>query len=210
MTTYLHASHFHHNRLLLKILSKPLLAAALMIGCFLLLSEHSYANTQSSLLIRNVYIISADTSLSEKPLNVLIKEGRISAIGAEEFSADSVIDGGGQYLIPGLIDTHVHLGGVPGFTGDEQSDLYQQAMAQIPKSYLYSGFTTLLDLVTTREAIAQWNSQAIAPQAFFLRTCAYPKGLSDCISARGNSTHRRFRTLLFTRQIPHTYRHTGP
>ncbi|PUA30512.1 MAG: hypothetical protein B0W54_08510 [Cellvibrio sp. 79] len=131
-----------------------------------------------SLVIRNVTVVNADAILSAKPLNVLIAQGKIQAIGARVFNADKVIDGTGQYLIPGLIDTHVHLRGVPGVPDGEleKADFYQQAAAQIPRSYLYAGFTTLLDLANTKVFIDNWNSQPIAPKAYFCAPAPIPGG----------------------------------
>ncbi|MEN0037834.1 MAG: amidohydrolase family protein [Cellvibrio sp.] len=131
-----------------------------------------------SLLIRNVTVITADATLSKRPQNVLIEHGKIQSIGTQQFKAETIIDGSGQYLIPGLIDSHVHLRGVPGVPEGEleQAEFYQQAVAQIPKSYLYAGFTTLLDLVNTKTFIDGWNSQPLAPKAHFCAPAPIPKG----------------------------------
>lgn len=135
---------------------------------------------KGSLLIRNVHIVTANAQVSKQPVNLLIEQERIRAIGSQEFSAEQIIDGKGQYLIPGLIDAHVHLRDVPGLmlpdNERENSTIYQDAVAQIPKSYLYAGFTTLLDLANTGEAMAQWNSQPLAPQAYFCAPLMIPHG----------------------------------
>jgi imidazolonepropionase-like amidohydrolase len=137
------------------------------------------AQTKGSVLIQNVRIVTAEAKLS-KPVSLLIENERIRNIGSRHFAAERVIDGKGQYLIPGLIDTHVHLRDVPGLTlqenDPEAEKINQQALAQIPKSYLYAGFTTLLDLANTGEAIAKWNSQPLAPQAYFCSPVLIPKG----------------------------------
>lgn len=146
---------------------------------FTSLTLQAAAETKASLLIQNVRIVTAEAEVS-KPLNLLIENDRIREIGAKQFHADRVIDGKGQYLIPGLIDTHVHLRDVPGLTlqenDPEAEKINQQALAQIPKSYLYAGFTTLLDLANTGEAIVKWNSQPLAPQAYFCSPVLIPKG----------------------------------
>lgn len=135
---------------------------------------------KDSLLIRNVYIVTANAKVSKQPLNLLIEQERIRAIGTQEFSVEQVIEGNGQYVIPGLIDSHVHLRDVPGLMLPESergtSKLYQEAAAQIPKSYLYAGFTTVLDLINTKEFIDQWNSQPLAPQAYFCSPVFLPQG----------------------------------
>lgn len=133
-----------------------------------------------SLLIRNVHIVTANAQVSKQPVNVLIAQERIRAIGSQEFSAEQVIEGNGQYLIPGLIDAHVHLRDVPGLNIPESEHLtskaYQEAVAQIPKSYLYAGFTTLLDLANTADSIDKWNNQPLAPQAYFCSPVIIPNG----------------------------------
>lgn len=131
-----------------------------------------------TLLIRDVYLVSAEGNVSKSPVNVLIEDGRISAIGTEEYRATETLRGRRQYLIPGLIDSHVHLDGVPGLMPGEDMDesMYQQALAQIPRSYLYFGFTTLLDLASAQHTIASWNSQLIAPRAYFCSPIMIPGG----------------------------------
>lgn len=155
-------------------------------NCLLILTALIAVNTKAaqankdSLLIRNVHIVTANAQVSMQAVNVLIEHERIRAIGKQEFNAEHVIEGKGQYLIPGLIDTHVHLRDVPGLTIPEneraQSKIYQKAAAQIPRSYLYSGFTTLLDLANTKAFIEQWNTQAAAPQAYFCTPLIIPQG----------------------------------
>ncbi len=146
---------------------------------FTSLTLQAAAETKASLLIQNVRIVTADAEVS-KPLNLLIENDRIREIGSKQFHADRVIDGKGQYLIPGLIDTHVHLRDVPGLIlqGDDPalSKINQDALAQIPKSYLYAGFTTLLDLASTSEVMDRWNNQPLAPQAYFCSPVIIPKG----------------------------------
>lgn len=44
--------------------------------------------------------------------NVAVKEGRflyVGPLGAETFVAAEIIDAKGQYLVPGLIDIHLHI-----------------------------------------------------------------------------------------------------
>lgn len=138
------------------------------------------AQTKASVSIRNVHIITSHAQVSKHPVNVLIEGDRIRQIGSQNFPAQRVIEGNGRYLIPGLIDTHVHLRDVPGLIGQENnpeiSNINQEALAQIPKSYLYAGFTTVLDLANSAEAIAKWNSQPIAPQAYFCSPVLIPNG----------------------------------
>ncbi|MBB3121753.1 amidohydrolase family protein [Pseudoduganella violacea] len=131
-----------------------------------------------SLLIRNARIISGDHPQVQAPQDVLINQGRIQAIGRQLGSADRELDAHGQYLIPGLIDTHVHLDGVPGYAGSHPEDepMLREARVQIPRSYAYFGFTTVLDLTGDAGFIAKWNAQALAPKAYFCAPVTIPNG----------------------------------
>jgi hypothetical protein len=46
-------------------------------------------------------------------------------------------------------------------------DIVAEALAQDPKSYLYVGFTTVLDLVGSGDRIARWNALELRPDAHF-------------------------------------------
>ncbi|HJS16439.1 MAG TPA: amidohydrolase family protein [Rheinheimera sp.] len=135
-----------------------------------------------SLLIRNVSIVS-DGSSGDNPQvsaakDVLITNGKIQAIGTRLGQADQQIDATGKYLIPGLIDSHVHLDGVPGYKGHDAKDesMLQQARTQMPRSYAYFGFTTVLDLTGDANFIANWNSAAAGPKAYFCAPVVIPNG----------------------------------
>lgn len=131
-----------------------------------------------SLAINNVHIVSSTGKKPDTRYNVLVEDGRISAISQEPLKADNIIDGDGRFLAPGLIDSHVHLDGIPGYqpATDNNSVLAREARAQIPKSYLYFGFTTVLDLAAQPEFINRWNKQEIAPEARFCAPVPIPNG----------------------------------
>lgn len=121
-----------------------------------------------SVHIRHATLISPDSPYSGQVMNVLIREGRISAIDRHEHPADEVIDAAGQFLIPGLIDSHVHLQGIPGYRpADEPPAWLAAAEAQLPRSYLYFGFTTLLDLASTPATMESWRRQPLVPDTYF-------------------------------------------
>lgn len=140
----------------------------LMLGCSPLLAE---------VLIKDVQIINKEGHIS-KQMHVHIKNGLIQAIGQEAPTANSVeiIDGKGRYLIPGLIDSHVHLNGIPGESDAMPQKVREQAAAQIPKSYLYFGFTTVLDLFSGDGVIDAWNNRPLAPTAYYCAGTPIPGG----------------------------------
>ena len=58
-----------------------------------------------------------------------------------------VIDGRGKYLIPGLMDIHIHLAGmVPGTNPDGSHKVDRTAAMQALSGFLYAGVTTVLDV----------------------------------------------------------------
>jgi 5-methylthioadenosine/S-adenosylhomocysteine deaminase len=63
-----------------------------------------------SLLIRSATIVTMNDALDIVQGSVGIRDGRIVSIGRESDAAwDRVIDAGGAYLLPGFIQTHIHL-----------------------------------------------------------------------------------------------------
>src|SRR5262249_39649838 len=47
---------------------------------------------------------------------------------------------------------------------------------QFPRSYLYSGFTTLIDLISTPEEMARWKSRDPTPDTYFCGGAALMDG----------------------------------
>ena len=135
-----------------------------------------------TLLIRNAHIISGESPTVSKPQDVLINNGKIQAIGHQLGKADQVIDAKGKYLIPGLIDSHVHLDGIPGYVANKDQDqskargMLQTAREQMPRSYVYFGFTTVLDLTGSAQFIDKWNANPMSPQAYFCAPVTIPNG----------------------------------
>lgn len=63
-----------------------------------------------SLLIRNAFILTMNDALDVISGDVLVQAGRVAAVGdVGDLRADRVINAGGGYLLPGFIQTHVHL-----------------------------------------------------------------------------------------------------
>jgi imidazolonepropionase-like amidohydrolase len=144
-------------------------AAALLASCS---STAPLEATSDSVLIEHVLIASPERDDVYGPVSVRIADGRIAAIDASLRPArgETVIDGAGRYLSPGLIDGHTHLGDVPGLREDQAAAhpaMAAEAQAQIPRSYLFYGFTTVVDLISSAERMAAWNSIEVRPQAYY-------------------------------------------
>src|SRR5580704_14354 len=104
--------------------------------------------------ITNVTIVSPEALNHVVKGSVLIEGERIIRVerkpNAKRPAGATVVDGDGQFLIPGLIDSHVHLASVPGMGFDQRGVNPQMVKAyykQLPRSYLYYGYTTVVDLM---------------------------------------------------------------
>jgi imidazolonepropionase-like amidohydrolase len=102
----------------------------------------------ASILIEDITVIDGSGSAPMPHMYVAIDDDRITALADHEIApapAAKRIDGTGKFLIPGLIDTHVHLRGAadPAKTGKGKANRRdgEQALA----SYLYSGVTAIYD-----------------------------------------------------------------
>ena len=120
----------------------------------ILFSLHLKAQeNQRKTLISNITIISADTDNIKTQIGyVVIADEKIASVGdkkPEGMANYNELDGTGKYLIPGLIDSHVHLSNTAGLNGPlkkKYPELVELYYDQLPNSYLYFGFTTLFDV----------------------------------------------------------------
>lgn len=110
---------------------------------------------EGSFAIKNVDILSSDGDSIIPGQTILIEKGLIAAIDStlKLSSETTIIDGTGKYLIPGLIDTHVHLFQSP-------NDLLL---------YLANGVTEIRELIG-EESHLEWRDQIengrIGPKMF--------------------------------------------
>jgi imidazolonepropionase-like amidohydrolase len=68
-----------------------------------------------SLLVRGITLIDGNGGPPQPNADVLVRGGRIVSAGAAAsgVTADLTVDGRGLFVLPGLIDAHVHLSGLP-------------------------------------------------------------------------------------------------
>lgn len=80
-------------------------------------------------------------------MNVYCSNGKISAFSAvsNTFHADRIVDANGLYLMPGLIEPHVHLGPFNGLESDTETET---------RSALGGGITTIMNFVTTKGSLS--------------------------------------------------------
>jgi cytosine/adenosine deaminase-related metal-dependent hydrolase len=109
----------------------------------------------SRIWITDVTIVSPENLADLARGSVVIENERIVRVerkaSAKPPAGATVVSGEGGFLIPGLIDSHVHLASIPGVTLEltVNPDAAHAAMLadyykQLPRSYLYFGYTTLI------------------------------------------------------------------
>ena len=108
----------------------------------------------SVLVIQGGTVIDGTGSPAVPDTTIVIEDGRIRQMGGEAPAGAQVIDAGGKYVIPGLIDSHVHYD-----------------MPWLHRLYLANGVTSVRDLggsierlKTLRQEIAAGN--ILAPRMF--------------------------------------------
>jgi predicted metal-dependent TIM-barrel fold hydrolase len=105
--------------------------------------------------IKNVNILSEDCTFFIKNQDIIIKNGKIIRVGENQLmdSTSIIIDGANKYLIPGLIDSHVHL-------KESQNDLFL---------YLANGVTYVREMAG-RPIVLEWRKSiqknGIGPRMF--------------------------------------------
>jgi imidazolonepropionase-like amidohydrolase len=121
----------------------------------------------SRVWITDVTIISPENLDHIGKGSVLIENGRIVRIErkkvAKKPSGATVVPGKGQFLIPGLIDSHVHLASLPGMSFDQaegRPQMIKEYFKQLPRSYLYYGYTTVVDLAVIDHQVLEDFSHA--------------------------------------------------
>ncbi len=111
-------------------------------------SPTSKEGDSTFLLIRNVTIIDGKGNEAVRNMDILIENNQIKKIGnaIDKPSIAKEIDASGLTVLPGLIDSHVHISSVPGAGyRNDSSELIQSLQRQHLKAYLACGVTTILD-----------------------------------------------------------------
>jgi imidazolonepropionase-like amidohydrolase len=113
-------------------------------------------NASPAIAIADVSIVDVEHGRLADPATVLVVDGRIKAIGAPEKIAipDGAerIDGHGRFLMPGLVDMHVHLFAIPSHR--------PPATWSFPL-YVANGVTSVREMAAAPESIAlvnQWRT----------------------------------------------------
>jgi imidazolonepropionase-like amidohydrolase len=137
-------------------------------------SDEAVSLASGDIWIRDVTLVSLERETPLPHAHVVVRDGRILSIGtaAPQRNVDgvTVLEGDGKYLAPGLIDGHVHLAGVPGMRPEDETaapDLARAYYRQLPRSYLYFGFTAVVDLnIVDRQPVERMRATEVGPAVF--------------------------------------------
>jgi len=141
----------------------PCLAAAVF------LTSQAPLSCQESLLFENVTLIDGTGRPAVPNAWVLVEGDRITRVAVREIEAPEGaerIDGRGKFLIPGLMDMHIHLSGGRGRGGPDE-----RVGIRALHGFLYSGFTSVFDAGNDPDYIfglrtRERAGQIVAPRIF--------------------------------------------
>jgi len=128
-----------------------------------------HARAVRRLLIKDVMIIPGTGVPAYGPSDVLVEDGLIAKIGnstsGKWADADAVIDGTGKYVMPGIVNTHMHW--------------HEERVGPIPiqyerNLYLAAGVTTAREVGGVFEKTKEWRAESAAHTIVAPRIVLYP------------------------------------
>ena len=130
---------------------------------------------KNGLLIKNAIIISPENQTLTNESYIVTDGDEIKYVGTDKpnlIGDFKTIDVKGKYIIPGLIDSHVHVTSSDAMTDKEEienPEIVNDFRDQLPKSYLYFGYTTLIDLGTAKpKRLLLFNEAKIKPDLYYV------------------------------------------
>jgi imidazolonepropionase-like amidohydrolase len=165
-----------------------------------------FASAAERLIIDHVTVIEGTGRAPQPDMAVVVDGARIAAVTPSQLAGAEPgrrIDARGKYLIPGLMDVHIHLRGAaqpsgPGVKWEEASR--GEALGALA-SYLYSGVTTVFDAGNRKELILPLRAderagKILAPRIFATgNAITYPGSHGASISI-GISDFEKDKALL--------------
>jgi imidazolonepropionase-like amidohydrolase len=150
-----------------------------------------HAKQARRLLIRNAMIIPGTGAPAYGPSDILVEDGRIARIGSSAAgwpTPDMVIDATGKYVMPGIVNTHMHW--------------HEERVGPIPiqyerNLYLAAGVTTAREVGGNFAKTRQWRNESAAHSITAPRIVLYPM-VTDLLKPGEpfNQTPAEYRTLI--------------
>ncbi|UNY98762.1 amidohydrolase family protein [Zhouia spongiae] len=163
----------------------------------MILHTNIRAQQQSDpILLRNVFIVDVTSVSSPKKGAILVEGTEISEVFYDKDSIagfkGTVFDLSGKYVIPGLIDAHVHLATVP------KPDLSEnrKETEKVLHKMLYAGITTVRDMAGNAVLLGYYErasalQQIPAPEIYYAAQFAGP-GYFDMINTHSDDQRQGY------------------
>src|SRR5262245_9459654 len=128
-----------------------------------------HARQVKRLLIKDAMVIPGTATPAYGPVDLLLEDGLIARIGnarTEKWAeADAVIDAAGKYVMPGIVNTHMHW--------------HEERVGPLPiqyerNLYLASGVTTAREVGGKFDKTVQWRADSAAHRIAAPRIVIYP------------------------------------
>jgi len=134
-----------------------------------------HARQVRRLLIQHAMVINGTGTPAAGPLDILTEDGVISRMGASSAGwpdADMVIDATGKWVMPGIINTHMHW--------------HEERVGPMPiqyerNLYLAAGVTTAREVGGNFDKTKQWRAESAAHTIIAPRMLLYPM-LADLVA----------------------------
>ena len=123
------------------------------------------------LVIEDVTLISPERQAPLPHAVVVIRAGRIAEVGTDLVAGPHAarIDGHGRFVVPGLIDSHLHVDSpapLDDAAVNSHPELLRAFRSQLPRTYLAFGFTTLVDLDLREGTLSWFNAAPVHPNLY--------------------------------------------
>jgi imidazolonepropionase-like amidohydrolase len=151
-----------------------------------------HARQMKRLLIRGAMVIPGPAVPAYGPTDILAEDGLIARIGNSVAGrwpeADMVIDGAGKYVMPGIVNTHMHW--------------HEERVGPIPiqyerNLYLAAGVTTAREVGGDFEKTKKWRAESAAHTIVAPRILLYPMVANMIASGEPfNQTPADYRALI--------------
>jgi imidazolonepropionase-like amidohydrolase len=128
-----------------------------------------HAQAVKRLRINNAMVIPGTGVPAYGPVDILVEDGLIARVGSDPNkrwpAADAVIDGTGKYVMPGIVNTHMHW--------------HEERVGPIPiqyerNLYLAAGVTTAREVGGDFEKTKKWRAESAAHTIVAPRIVLYP------------------------------------